>query len=351
MRRTPLAVLIAAVTLVAAAPADAATYVLRPSATPLQAAGWTANPAGQAAHALLDDEVVQPQTPSTSTDLLTAGSGLGQTLSVSFDTGAVPAGETVTDARVWLHARAVTRALALSTWSGIFVQDLGSVAVGSAGWTSLSVSKTAISSPVPPTLTVMGDKATGSTVEAAYLEVTTVDPAAAPEPTGAVALPAVPGALLPSGKAAKEPAPAAAGADPTPTTGPAALVALPPAIETIVADATARTVPVDLACPPDASGACRGRIVFAMVGLAKARFKKARARAARCARGCRVIGEGNFTIASGRRKPIKVKLRKSAFRLLPKGGSARVRVTITSRDRAHAPTRTSRIITLQRAAA
>jgi len=76
--------------------------------------------------------------------------------------------------------------------------------------------------------------------------------------------------------------------------------------------------------------------------------RRGHARSARCARGCRVIGQSSFTIAAGGHKPVKVKVRRTAMTLIPRGHAARVRITVTSRDAKHRATTSTRTVTVRR---
>jgi hypothetical protein len=86
------------------------------------------------------------------------------------------------------------------------------------------------------------------------------------------------------------------------------------------------------------------------IELAAAEAKRgAKARAARCARGCRVIGDSPFTIAAGKQRPVRVKLRPAAYKALPRGRTVRAQVTISSRDQRNRAVSVTRSVAIHRA--
>ena len=87
-------------------------------------------------------------------------------------------------------------------------------------------------------------------------------------------------------------------------------------------------------------------VASAPAGKARGRAK---ARSARCARGCRVIGDAPFTVAAGKRKPVRVRLKTAAYKLLPRGRTVKARVTISTRDQRGRPTSVTRAIAIHRA--
>jgi hypothetical protein len=256
---------------------------------------------------------------------------------------------------LWYYGQVgAAQMLTSSLWDGSSLLGSSSFnAWQSLGWHSFTLSQTPSASALAQLrLALRTDGTAGwpttTKLYAAYLAIDV------PGTTAAPAAPASPEAA----PAPDAPAAAAAPAETRPVTlppGAAALGKVPAAVApgvgitspaTIELPAQPRSVPVELSCAAGAAGSCTGHVRIELLGAAPA--KRSQARAARCARGCRVIGEAKFDIAAGKRKPIKIAMRPTAVRLLPRGRSVRALLTVTSRDRTHAATTTTRVITLSR---
>src|SRR3954452_5170855 len=329
MRVAPILVLALAALALGTAPAGAATVIVRPNATTKLDLAWAVT-TGKTADAVLADVVTHAGTPSTSGDRLTAGFGPGSA-TVSFPAPSLPAGATPTAVTAWVYASVgILQMLTPSVWSG--GDRLGQVSwtPGGAAWRSIPLSPAPAADRLSAmTLDLRTDGLIGITntkVYAAYLQVDAVDKVAGP--AAAVTDPAA--GADPGGEAAPAPA--------SPSVVSPATVELP---------ASAKAVPLTVSCPAETAGACRGRVVIELLTAAKTHGRKARA--ARCARGCRVIGDSPFTVAAGKQKPVGVKLRRAAFKMLPPGKTITPRVSVSSRDKRGRLTTASRNISIHRA--
>jgi len=328
IRRRLLVGVAATVACLPAAPAAAATYVLRPSVTYPSFSTWTTSPAGADLAGVLDDAVTRPAAPSTSGDYVqSAGAANGQWVSSYLAAPALGAGAAPTAARLYVYAQVGSvSTLTFTLWAGMQSIGYASVPAGSpAGWYSATAT-------APPSaaaaghlaLTLRIDAAMGATatrVYAAVAEVDTNGPPAAP-----AALPADTADTPPADDVVPAPVPAA----PSVPSAPAAQidVAAP-----LVLPAGAFALPVPLACPATVAGACRGTVVLRLAGSApRGKSTRARARAARCARGCRVIGEGRFEVAAGKTRRVPVKIAKAARNLVAGGRAIRATAVVTTRD-------------------
>jgi hypothetical protein len=333
MRTMSVAVLALAAIALGAVPAGASTVIVRPNATTKLDLAWAVT-TGKTADAVLADVVTHTATPVTSGDQLTAGFGPGSA-TVSFPAPSLPAGATPTAVTAWVYASVgILQMLTPSVWSGADRLAQTSWLPGSAAWRSIPLS------PAPGvdrlsamTLDLRTDGLIGITntkVYAAYLQVDAVsaDKVAGPAAT-------LTGPAADDGEDAGEAAPAAA----SPTVVGPATVELP---------ASAKAVPIGVSCPAETAGGCRGRVVLELAP-APAKTRGRKARAARCARGCRVIGESGFTVAAGKQKPVRVKLRRAAFKTLPRGATVKARVSVSSRDRRGRLTTATRNISIHRA--
>jgi hypothetical protein len=341
-----------------AATASADTTIVRPSATALINAPWSVSPIGGDAAAVLADAVTAPAVPSTTGDLLSAGTGSGAYVGVTLPAPSLPAGATPTAVTAWIYAGVgSTQNLTPSLWTGSTLLGWTSYTAGPAAWHSFTLSPTPSAAQLTQlTLVLRTDGNAGvppTKVYAAYLAVDTpAAPGGAPAAGGAVGVETPDAAATSDTPDAETGQPATAGLGraltddaPLAELAPPIVIAAPPIIDLPV---QAKALPVSLSCPADADGACRGTVQIQLLGAPPAR--RAHARAARCARGCRVIGESSFTIAAGRRKPVKVRLRPTALKLIPRGHSARVKITVTSRDRGHRASTTSQTVTVRRGA-
>jgi len=332
-RRRLLVALAAAVGCLPAAPAAAATYVLRPSTTYPTYSSWTTSPFGADLARVLDDAVTRPAAPSTAGDYVQSiGAATGQWVSTYLAAPALAAGETPTATRLHVYAQVGSLStLTITLWAGM--QSIGSATVpaGSpAGWYSATAS-------VPPSATAAGhlaltlrvDAASGATatrVYAALAELDTPAVAAAPAPG-----PGDPADAPPADDVATAPVPAPAAPDAH--SAPSAPAAQLDVSAPLVLGAGALALPVALACPAAVAGGCRGTVVLRLAGSApRGKPSRARARAARCARGCRVIGEGRFEVAAGKTKRVRVKIAKAARNLFAGGRTVRATAVVTTRD-------------------
>ena len=89
---------------------------------------------------------------------------------------------------------------------------------------------------------------------------------------------------------------------------------------------------IPLSCAATAQGGCHGTIT---IRLAKPRARRARAVAARCARGCRALGSSNYEARAGQKTHIRVHIASFGRRLLAQRKSARVTLTATSVSAGH----------------
>lgn len=108
----------------------------------------------------------------------------------------------------------------------------------------------------------------------------------------------------------------------------------PPAA-TLVGAATVRVVagraPMTVSCPATAAGGCHGTIVLrAAPTTTPSRKRKATARASRCARGCRPLGQAKFDAKAGKRRRVSVKLSAAGRGALARAARVKARATVTT---------------------
>jgi hypothetical protein len=341
------------------APAAAATYVLRPSTTYPISSTWTTSPAGADLAGVLDDVVTRPAAPSTFDDYVQhTGAASAQWVSTYLAAPTLAAGETPTAARLYVYAQVGTQStLTFTLWAGYHYIGYTSVPAGSpAGWYSATAT-------VAPTATTAGqlamtlrvDAGWGATATRVYAAVAELDTEAAP--AGATNGPGDgPGTPPASDTPRATDMPTLDG--PSGSTAPGgSSAAAPPAVQIdlsapIVLPARAQAVPLPLGCPATAVGGCRGTVVLRVAGKAAvgrpAKARRRRARAARCARGCRVIGEGRFDVAAGKRKKVPVKIAKAARNLFAAGRTVRATAVVTTRDAAGRTTVVTKPVSIQR---
>jgi YVTN family beta-propeller protein len=84
---------------------------------------------------------------------------------------------------------------------------------------------------------------------------------------------------------------------------------------------------IAVSCPVSARDGCRGTIT---IRLAEPHARRARALAARCARGCRPLGSANYEARAGQTKRIRVHMASFGRKLLARRKALRVTVTATS---------------------
>jgi hypothetical protein len=312
------AALALALTLIAA-PAGAATYQLRPNATLQQDAGWGVTPSSMTADQVLAAPVLQPAGPSTTGPSLAATSGSGNFTIVGVPAPALAANETVTGATVWVYASTGTsRPLQLSLQSGSTALAKATIGAGKeAGWASATASgplTAAQAGQLSIALQSQGGSgnATATTVYAAYLELST----SGAQTSGAGGGSNGGGA---SGGGATVPL-----ADLPPSLAPPDIAA---PSNPVPLPAAARTISVVLHCPAAAVTGCHGTVTLRF----GARNAQLIAFAARCGRGCRTIGSGNFNIAAGKSKRVKVHMSVSTRRLFGHHRAVAVSETTTVR--------------------
>jgi YVTN family beta-propeller protein len=115
---------------------------------------------------------------------------------------------------------------------------------------------------------------------------------------------------------------------------PSALAPTPVVISVLSVSITRRgDAWIPLSCPATAQGGCRGTITLRLANPHRAR--RARAVAARCARGCRALGSSNYEARAGQKTRIRVHIASFGRRLLAQRKSARVTLTATSVSAGH----------------
>jgi hypothetical protein len=98
-----------------------------------------------------------------------------------------------------------------------------------------------------------------------------------------------------------------------------------------IAVTRAGVAPILVKCPVTALNGCHGTVTIALAkGPASASGSRTRAVAARCARGCRPLGESKLSASRGQSKRVPVKLSRYAFHLLALHGKLSVRVTVAT---------------------
>jgi hypothetical protein len=333
MRAMSVLITVVAVLALGAAPAGAASVIVRPNATKQLDFAWSLW-SGATADAALADPILHTATPASSGGRIIAGLGPGSA-TLSFPAPVLPDGAVVTGATVWVYTSVgMLQKLTPSVSSGPDQLAQATWTSGSAAWRSIAFTPTAAQLS-DLTLDLRTDGLIGitnSTVSAAYLQ---IDASAPDGATGADvdAIGDEPGDAAPA------------------TAAPATVTVVTPA--TVELPAAAKAVPVQVACPSDATAPCRGRVRIELLAAAPAKKGhgkgKARARSARCARGCRVIGDAPFTVAAGTSKPVKIKIKNAAYKMIPRGRTVKARVTVSSRDEHGHLTSTARSISIHRA--
>ena len=335
LRRRLLVPLAAALACLPAAPAAAATYVLRPSATYPTFSSWTTSPAGADLAGVLDDAVTRPAAPSVSGDYVQSiGAANGQWVSTYLAAPSLASGETPTAARLYVYAQVGSMStLTFTLWAGTQSIGYATLPAGSpAGWyTATATAPSSATAAGHLALTLRVDAATGATATRVYAAAAEVDTTGAPAAPPSGPAPAADTPPADDVVSAPVPAPRAPAAPPVASAPAAQIDATAP----LLLPAGAPALPVPLACPAIAAGGCRGTVVLRLAESApreKSRSRRARARAARCARGCRVIGEGRFDVAAGKTKRVRVKIAKAARNLFAGGRTVRATAVVTTRD-------------------
>ncbi len=123
--------------LAAPVPAQAATYTLRPDAT--VTSNWTVTPTGSAAFDVLDDPVLEPAAPSTSTDHLSTSTA-ARVAELHVQTQPLASGDTVLSTTAWAYLQpGPRRSITLTLLSGATVLGSSTAAEGSGtSWRSVT---------------------------------------------------------------------------------------------------------------------------------------------------------------------------------------------------------------------
>jgi len=130
------------------------------------------------------------------------------------------------------------------------------------------------------------------------------------------------------------------------------LVEAPPPATPVVVSRRAVTInrqgeaPIEVSCPAGARDGCRGTVT---VQLSEPPARRARALAARCARGCRPLGTAKYEARAGHRIRVRVHIASVGRRLLARRKALRVSLTVTSVS--GASTATTALTTTLKAAA
>jgi streptogramin lyase len=111
----------------------------------------------------------------------------------------------------------------------------------------------------------------------------------------------------------------------------------PPAAK-LVGAATVRVVagraPMTVSCPATAVSGCHGTIVLRAAPTTtpstSAKKRKATARASRCARGCRPLGQAKFDAKAGKRRRVSIKLSAAGRGALAHTARVKARATVTT---------------------
>ncbi|HEV7492332.1 virginiamycin B lyase family protein [Baekduia sp.] len=88
--------------------------------------------------------------------------------------------------------------------------------------------------------------------------------------------------------------------------------------------------PMTVRCPGSAVDGCRGTIVLRAVPKGSSGKTKATARASRCARGCRPLGQAKFKVKGGKRGRVSVKLSAAGRSAVAHGARVKARATVTT---------------------
>jgi hypothetical protein len=323
MRRLLLVTLGA--TLALAGPAAARDLILRPVSTNLAQPGWIANPVGSPFASVLNDAVVQPSVPDTSSGYLTGnGSTDHSYASVALAPPTLNPGENITGATAWVYASTgAAQTLTVALWGGS--QFLGWRWFGpgqAAAWRSVPLSAPPTADQANHFSVLLGSSSSSSYMPwgrtyASYVDLATdgTDPAPPPPPD--------PGPPPPSG------------------------VTIALTRVHVIVERGRAVAPLTLGCPAAAVDRCRGTVTITLLADPPKPTTRKLARASRCGRGCRPIGKGSFDIAAGKRRRVKVRMALRRDTLFAKHGRRRrARVTATMRDGAGRRTVTSGIVTL-----
>ena len=338
-----LTLAIAAVLAAIPATASAGWNLQMPAAT--LSSGWTVNPSGSA-HTVLDDYVWYPSAPSTSGDNITSNAAGPVVTELQMQPQPLAAGETVsyTSAAVYLST-ASNRTVTIELLTGGTTLGTNVVPGGTAakweGVTSTQALTQAQLNDLRIRLTQSGSGGGSANVYAAQTWVYLVPPPAATPaapstPSTGTSTPAVPAkppavSTKPTSKPASEPL---KGASLTVPTGPVTVGARP-------------VIPLTVGCPPAASERCY--VTVALTGKpAAGKGKKSKAKASRCARGCRDLGRQKLEVTRGKKRKVRVASRVPSSKLFGRRKTTQVDLKVEIRDAAgHSTTRTD-TVTLKR---
>ena len=108
-----------------------------------------------------------------------------------------------------------------------------------------------------------------------------------------------------------------------------------------------RVASVLVRCPVTALRGCHGTVSLTLAhGPASAAGSRTRAVIARCARGCRALGESKLSASRGQAKRVPVKVSRYAFHLLALHGTLSVRVTVKTVIGGHSQSQ-SRVVVMR----
>lgn len=364
-----LALLIALVA--AVSPASAATRYLDPDGT-WSSQDWNATPSTSPHWDLMNDKVRIPAAPSTASDYLSRSHPGSQDADALFtlDTEQLADGETLTGARLWMN---VTTSPDRTLSVGVFhLGGLVGYAVIPAGltdsWVPVTLSTSLTQSQIDNLYLGMRDSGGKGTtyVYAAYVELTTSDPAPPPsDPPPSDPPPSDPPPADPPVDPVDPPVdPADPPADPVDPVDPPVDPVDPPvdpvdppvdpidpgrlenALTVIGSNlnATARgLVPVALECASTVVGGCSGVMTLEELpanrrrqGLTAARTSldvtSARSLDVTSARRGKRVGSKRYKLAPGETRSVPIQLERRAFRKFKKKKSVKLRLVVEQKD-------------------
>ena len=170
---------------VAPAAAGAATHELRPDGQTVT--GFAVAPVGTQQWDALNDSVVQPALPSTTSDYLTTVTNTVSQTELTMQTAAIPAGESVTGATAWVYAQTgtVRNLLVWVTNGSVMVGNVTIPANSPAGWYQVPITVPLTQAQVDALrvgFTHNGNTGTHTLVYAAYVQLVVSDPPPPPPP-------------------------------------------------------------------------------------------------------------------------------------------------------------------------
>jgi hypothetical protein len=351
-----LAVLAATLTTaIAATPADAAVYQLRPDSTFL-ASGWTATPAGTTLADATNDAVVAPTAPSTATDYVS--STQNNALSLYVGNLTLAPGETVTGVKVHMYlAAGSNRAPTVFLIHDLVTLATTAYPAGSpAGWYTTTYTGSLTQAELDALylgVTPQGNGGSTPTyVYAAYAEVTTSDPPPSdpppsdPPPSDPPPSDPPPSDPPPSDPPPSDPPPGDSPTDPPPATpvptdnpttpsdpttpdpdaGIPVVTIVEPALDIAGTTTTATPqgdVPVRASCARDRVGGCQGVIwLEEALDVAGAKLRAARRTPKRFSKSKR------YKLNPGQSRTIPVRLDRRTYRKFRRKRSFKVAVAV-----------------------